>query len=182
MLLHVKRFKSNNEATLGKLFINDVFECYTLEDQFQKVKVMHETRIPDGTYTVKLRTFGKWHEAFKRKFPHTHIGMLEITNVPGFSDILIHTGNTDDDSSGCILVGKSIDEHNFKILPGASTDAYLPFYKKVIEAVNKKEEVKIVISSNEEIKLNKMLPGVVAEEQKPMLKKIISAFSNKLNK
>ncbi|OGV08712.1 MAG: hypothetical protein A2499_05085 [Stygiobacter sp. RIFOXYC12_FULL_38_8] len=150
MDLIIRRFKSNNEATLGRLFINNVFECYTLEDQFQEVKVKHETRIPDGIYNVKIRTHGRWHESFKRKFPMSHKGMLEIADVPGFTDILIHTGNTDDDSSGCILVGVNVDEKDFTILPGTSTPAYLNMYKKVIAAIARKEEVLLIVESKEE--------------------------------
>lgn len=149
MLLRLIRFKSNKEATLGKLYIDGQFECFTLEDQKQKTKVMHETRIPEGNYNIKLRTYGKWHSRFQEKFPALHKGMLQICDVPGFSDILIHTGNTDDDSSGCILVGKNVDEINFRILAGQSTAAYVPMYTKVLSAFNKKDTVRIMIEDGE---------------------------------
>ena len=78
--------------------------CFALEDEKRDVKVMHETRIPAGKYELKLRTYGKWFEKFKPKFPE---GIFEIMNVPNYTDVLIHTGNTDDDSSGCVLVGNT---------------------------------------------------------------------------
>ena len=50
MKLQVVRTQFGTDATNGLLFIDGLFECYTLEDQYQAVKVMHETCIPEGTY------------------------------------------------------------------------------------------------------------------------------------
>ena len=52
MKLTVIRTQFGTDATNGILLIDDVFECYTLEDQYQEVKVMHETCIPEGTYDI----------------------------------------------------------------------------------------------------------------------------------
>ena len=54
MKLQVVRTQFGKDATNGLLFIDGVFECYTLEDQYQAVKVMHETCIPEGTYDISL--------------------------------------------------------------------------------------------------------------------------------
>ena len=130
MNLLVKRETESSEWTQGKLYVDNVYECFTLEDQKQVVKVMHETRIPGGTYKVKLREFGGHHEKYKVKFPDFHKGMLWLQDVPGFHDILIHIGNTDDDSSGCLLVGMTFT--NGKVT--SSTIAYTNLYKKVVKA------------------------------------------------
>lgn len=135
MLIKVKRQTESNEWTQGRLFIDGVYECFTLEDQKQEKKVMHETRIPEGAYKIKLRTFGGHHEKYKVKFPDMHKGMLWLQDVPGFHDILIHIGNTDDDSSGCLLVGK--DFYGGKVTK--STVAYTDLYKKVVNAAEKGE-------------------------------------------
>lgn len=132
MIITVKRESESTEWTQGKLYIDDVYECYTLEDQAQAKKIMHETRIPAGAYKVKLREFGGHHDKYKVKFPDFHKGMLWLQDVPGFHDILIHIGNTDDDSSGCILVGKGY--LNGKITE--STKAYISLYKKVVKAAS----------------------------------------------
>ena len=66
MKLTVVRTQFGTDATNGILLIDDVFECYTLEDQYQEVKVMHETCIPEGTYDIKLRTVGGFHERYKK--------------------------------------------------------------------------------------------------------------------
>ena len=94
--LEVKRIKKESDYTIGQLFINGEYFCDTLEDEIRQVKVMHETAIPVGTYKVTLEGSPK----FKRILPLLH-------NVPGFTGILIHSGNTDKHTSGCILVGKS---------------------------------------------------------------------------
>lgn len=132
MEILVKRQTESSEWTQGQLFLDGILECFTNEDQAQPQKVMHETRIPAGRYKVILRTFGGHHEKYKVKFPEFHKGMLQIVDVPGFRDILFHIGNTDDDSSGCILVGKSFT--GGKLVH--STLAYIDFYKKVVKAAS----------------------------------------------
>ncbi len=142
MILKLERFYSTNDATLGSLSINDQFECYTLEDEYREQKVHSETRIPQGTYPIKLQQHGTMTQKYYKKFPTMHEGMLWLQDVPNFSTIYIHIGNTDDDSSGCILVGRNYDKKEMKI--SASTVAYLQLYPKVIEAL-KHEEVLIKI-------------------------------------
>lgn len=149
MKLELIRYKSNSDATLGKLLVDGQFVCYTLEDEYRSVKVKHETRIPAGTYEIKLRTYGGFHERYKKKFPEIHMGTLELMKVPGFTDILIHTGNTEEDTSGCILVGLIVDEKNFTIRAGTSTLAYIKLYTKVREAFLRKESVTITIKDND---------------------------------
>ena len=58
-------------------------------------------------YEVDLRTYGSHNERYKQKFPGFHKGMLHIKNVPNYEYILIHIGNDDDDTEGCLLVGDS---------------------------------------------------------------------------
>lgn len=142
MKLKVVRHLFNDDFTIGKLYIDDKFECYTLEDEKRDVKVRHETAIPEGTYEIKLRTFGGNHAKYKEKFDF-HRGMLWLQDVPNFSDILIHIGNTDDHSSGCLLVGEQADEQNGKLL--YSTKAYTKMYRKVIQAFDKGEKVFITV-------------------------------------
>jgi hypothetical protein len=143
MEIKVVREKESDEWTSGKLYLNGKFECFTLEDQKQKVKVMHETRIPAGRYEILLRKFGGHHDHYSVRFPQLHKGMLWLQDVPGFRDILIHIGNTDDDSSGCLLVGKTFTDGKL----GTSTIAYKELYAKVIPAFEKGEKVFITIEN-----------------------------------
>lgn len=133
MKLQVVRTQFGRDATNGLLFIDGLFECYTLEDQYQEVKVMHETCIPEGTYDIKFRTVGGFHERYKKRYGNSHYGMLHLQDVPGFTYILIHSGNTDEHTSGCLIVGDTqqdldVSEDGFV---GSSGNAYVKLYNKI---------------------------------------------------
>ncbi len=142
MQLTVSRYKSDEHTTLGKLFINDKFECYTLEDAYHPIKIYAKTRIPAGTYEVKLHNEGTMTQKYAEKFPDMHKGMLELQDVPNYSTIYIHIGNKDEDTKGCLLIGKQVDEKNMLI--SQSTLAYYVFYPKITEAL-KNEQVFITL-------------------------------------
>ena len=86
MELKVYRYSSQSQTTLGALHIDGKFECYTLEDQHQDIKVKGETRIPARKYNIGLRTIGGFDARYKAKFSF-HKGMLQVLNVPGFEYI-----------------------------------------------------------------------------------------------
>jgi len=146
MKLKLERYYSTDDFTIGRLFIDDVFECYVLEDEFRAGKVMHETRIPKGTYEIKLRTFGGHHERYIKKFDF-HKGMLWLQDVPKFKDILIHIGNSDEDTSGCLIVGQHVDL--IKGWISKSTQAYINLYKKVVAELIKGNKVNIEINETD---------------------------------
>ena len=146
MKILVDRFKSNNETTLDKIFIDDKFQCYGLEDEHRSKKVWGETRIPEGIYNVKLRKLGKYHQKYLKRFPKLHVGMLHVIDVPGFKHILIHIGNTEKDTAGCLLVGKEVTGR-WSLL--RSKIAYKKLYKKVSKALTAKEKVTIEYQNND---------------------------------
>lgn len=130
MNIQVFRYNSANDHTNNIIKIDGEFECYGLEDEFREIKVMRETRIPDGTYPVTLRTVGTKHAKYLRKFGNKfHKGMLWIRDIPNFKYVLIHIGNTDEDTAGCLLVGDTQSKGNNFI--GNSTVAYKRMYTKV---------------------------------------------------
>lgn len=102
-IITLKRLKYYESCTIGQLIVNDKMKFYTLEDKFIKLsknckeKIKHKTAIPAGTYNIELG----WSNRFGKIMPR-------IKNVPCFEGILIHSGNTEKDTSGCILVGKEI--------------------------------------------------------------------------
>ena len=145
MKLTVVRTQLGKDATNGILLIDGVFECYTLEDQYQAVKVMHETCIPEGIYNLKFRTVGGFHTKYKKRYGNAHYGMLELQEVPGFTYILIHAGNTDEHTSGCLIVGETqqdldISDDGFI---GHSGKAYSKLYDKVAKRLLIGENVSI---------------------------------------
>ena len=143
MKLKVVRYHSTDDYTLGMLLdiSNGVdFLAYTLEDEHRDEKVKGETRIPSGTYTITLRTEGGIHSKYSEKYGEMHKGMLWVRDVPGFEYILIHTGNTDEHTAGCLLVGNTSDLKGFV---GSSTTAYKRIYPPIAKALEKGEEVTI---------------------------------------
>ena len=149
MKLKVLRFSSQEDSTSGLLFLDGdlglEFLCYTLEDERRALKVEGESRVPAGTYKIELRTKGGFHEKYKKKYRTFHKGMLHVTNVPNFEYILIHTGNTDEHTSGCLLVGDS-QENNVIIKDGfigKSVNAYKRIYPNISKAISREEKVTI---------------------------------------
>ena len=149
MKLEVLRISSQKDSTSGLLFeVTDVgrnFLCYTLEDEARVLKVKGETRIPAGEYNIQLRKEGGFNQRYTKKYANIHVGMLHIVNVPGFEYILIHTGNTDEHTAGCLIVGDS-QENNAIIkdgFVGKSVNAYKRIYPRIAKAIENGEEVKI---------------------------------------
>lgn len=132
MKLTVNRFHSDKEATLSTILLDGKFVCFGLEDEFREVKVSGETRIPAGTYNIGIRDVGGFHSRYSSRFKDIHKGMLEVLNVPNFKYILIHVGNTEKNTDGCLLVGKNATTVGTPTTP-ASGPAYRELYSLVIE-------------------------------------------------
>lgn len=131
MKLLLERMVSDDEVTIGMLWLEDRAVCFTLEDEYRTVKVAAETRIPAGTYRIAPRTEGGMIQRYKRRFPW-HKGMLHLLDVPGFKYVYIHVGNTDADTAGCILVGRGADLGRMSIQ--GSVPAYQALYGKIYDA------------------------------------------------
>ncbi len=128
----LQRLRSNQNETLGQISLDDKFKAFTLEDEHRDQKVKHETRIPAGTYEIKLRKLGGMTLKYQKLFPKMHKGMLWLQNVPGFEFIYIHIGNLDTHSSGCILVGRNHTVTNNKMTLVESKVAYEALYKEIL--------------------------------------------------
>lgn len=94
MLIEIIRGKSSQNSTIGKLYVDGVFECFTLEDVVRPVKIPKITAIPAGTYKVIINLSNR----FKRLLPL-------ILNVLNYDGVRFHPGNKSVDTDGCILVG-----------------------------------------------------------------------------
>jgi hypothetical protein len=135
MKLKLERYEYGTNETIGKLYIDGLFYCYTLEDERRDVKVKGETAIPKGTYKINTR----YSPRFKRQLPW-------LLNVPGFEYILIHSGNTDDHTEGCILVGMTVGRLNGKRAVLQSRDAFALVYDRINGAMQKGEAIEIEIT------------------------------------
>lgn len=145
MELTLERFLHGKDSTGGLLFINGKFGFFTCEDQYQEVKVLKETRIPNGKYQVKLRDAGGMTIRYASRFPF-HRGMLHLQDVPGFEYVYIHIGNDDDDTEGCVLVGRGINTANNECSVSDSTSAYTQLYNLILHAMDRDEEIWISVS------------------------------------
>lgn len=118
-------------STIGKLRIDEVFECYTLEDRYRpppEPKVPRETCIPVGNYEIVIT-----HS------PRFRVMMPLLVDVPGFVGVRIHPGNTPMDTDGCILVGRARDGNAV----AQSRSAYDALFGKLQNAVLRGEKIHI---------------------------------------
>ena len=127
MLLKLTRKIFTDKSTIGELQINEIFECYTLEDADRNlenggIKVPGKTAIPRGRYEVIVT----YSNRFKRPLPL-------LLNVPQFEGIRIHKGNTSEDTEGCILVG--FEQRKNSVFN--SRLAFDPLHKKISETKEK---------------------------------------------
>lgn len=138
MNLILKRIQYGEDFTLGKLYNEDQFICYTLEDKVREVigepvsmwKVMGKTAIPKGVYPVIITMSTR----FRTRLPL-------LLDVPGFDGVRIHTGNSSVDTEGCILVGSAWDGKSNWI--GGSKVAFSMLFPLMEQA---KEPITISIS------------------------------------
>ena len=133
MKIIVKRIMSDSDATLSTVSVGEQFNCFGLEDEYRLDKVASQTRIPAGHYDVRLRQIGGFNSRYANKFPDFHEGMLWVQDVPNFEYILIHIGNTDEDTAGCLLVGQGAQTGG-ELTISHSKNAYKVLYQKVIDS------------------------------------------------
>ena len=144
------RYSDNGESTLGLLFDDYKFLCYTLEDEKREVKKAGDTRIPEGTYQVGINeAHTGMTEKYRAKPWAEKIGFdfhLHIKNVPNFTGVYIHVGNDDDDTEGCILVADTANNNQqHEGFIGQSVAAYCRLYLAVRSWQKSGDEVYITI-------------------------------------
>lgn len=119
MIVRLKRIAPRQNYTIGRITIDSNRFCDSLEDpdrglrqnmslaQIERLKVPGKTAIPKGTYLIDMNTVSPRYSkiAFYQKYCKGR--MPRVVGVPGFEGILIHPGNTADDTAGCILVGQN---------------------------------------------------------------------------
>jgi hypothetical protein len=143
MEIYLQRLYNRADFSIGALFYDNTMKAFVLEDERRIVKVKEETRISAGRYKILLRDAGGMNVRYKKKFDF-HKGMLHLQNVPNFQFIYIHIGNDDDDTAGCLLVGKSHEiDKNFI---AQSTPIYKALYLRILKALEAGEEVFINIT------------------------------------
>lgn len=152
MKLLLKRFAFKNDYTVGKMYIDGSYFCDTIEDkdrglsssmsveEIKSKKQYAVTAIPTGTYDVTLNVVSPKFKSNK-KYAFCSGKLPRLLNVKGFDGVLIHIGNTAQDSAGCILVGQN------KVVGKVinSTDTFQKLYKVLDQARQKGEKISIEI-------------------------------------
>jgi len=144
-IINVLRYSDDGETTLGLLYINDKFYCYTLEDTYSEIKVHGKTRIPAGSYkldfikqltplTLTYRQTRDWFDFH-----------LEIKNVPGFTGVYIHNGGTSADTEGCLLIADGITSNDSMKTLTNSRKTFEEFYKLIGNQLRNNYDVNINI-------------------------------------
>lgn len=131
MKLELTRKVKTGESTIGMLFVDGKMECFTLEDVEREKKVFGKTAIPIGEYEITI----SYSPHFKKELPL-------LLNVNGYEGVRLHSGNTAEDTEGCILVGTTTARN--KVLN--SRLAFQKLFDKIKLAVEKKEKVILIIS------------------------------------
>jgi hypothetical protein len=140
MVIEIKRVSHTNRCTIGEVWVDGVFECYSLEDSVREVplkpvsewKIAGQTAIPAGTYDVVIDFSNRFH----RLMPH-------ILNVPGFTGVRIHSGNTDKDTEGCILIGQEKTSDYI----GHSKAAFDTFFPQLQDALQAGQTATVTVTN-----------------------------------
>ncbi|QOR58255.1 L,D-carboxypeptidase/transpeptidase [uncultured phage cr106_1] len=152
MNITIKRIFKGDKYTIGKLYVNGIYECDTLEDtdrgltqsmpltEIQSKKLYGETAIPTGTYEIDMNTVSpkfkdrSWAKFCGGKLPR-------FIDVPGYSGVLIHVGNKPADTLGCILVG----DNKIKGQVINSTSTFQELYSIMLKAKVAGEKITVTI-------------------------------------
>lgn len=153
MELNLKRKYKDPKYTIGDLYINDKLFCNTIEDtdrglkdsmtltDIKAKKVYGQTAIPTGIYEIDMNTVSpkfknrSWAKPYGGKLPR-------LIDVKGFDGVLIHVGNTAEDSLGCILVGKNTVKGEVK----ESTTTFNKLMTLLLKAHLKGETINLIIT------------------------------------
>ena len=163
----VQRYEHDKDWTLSHLYAPDgKLLCFGIEDEFSAVKVKGETRIPDGVYKLGHRVSPKFSSSywvnsefklisstqkaersqFYKGYDKQH-ELIWIMNVPGFEYVLLHWGNTDDDTDGCYIVGNILTVIGGQKSVGNSRATYMSIYPQIMKDIMSGEEVLIEYKS-----------------------------------
>lgn len=148
------RIYNGPKYTIGRLYINDQYFCDTLEDvdrglrwdmklsEINRIKVAGKTAIPIGIYSITLGIQSPKFSAdkYKKQYGFCDGYLPRLINVPGYQGVLIHIGNDEDDTDGCILVGEN--KQKGKVIN--STATFKKLYKLLADC-QENEPIKIEI-------------------------------------
>lgn len=154
--LLLMRLYDNGDDTLGIWYFKDIDGnikyVFSIEDEFRTKKKYKETRIPAGQYKLFTRKDGRHYDKYSN---HSNLalkeltrkyGILQLADVPNFTGILIHLGNDEKDTAGCLLPGSKAYNNSFgRGYIAESTDAYIKLASAIFKAMDDGADVYITI-------------------------------------
>lgn len=144
--ISVMRYSSDEDTTVGLMYVNDQYFCYTLEDAFNEVKVPGKTRVPAGVYDVDFRRVdSELTVKYRNNYPGWFTYHLEIKQIPDFTTVYIHSGGDHTDTEGCLLVSDSINMGDEKTFLTNSRSTFKRFYEFIKGELDKGVKVRIEI-------------------------------------
>jgi hypothetical protein len=142
--LTVLRGTDDGTTTLGWLYINNRYFCYTLEDTHREEKIKHKTRIPAGEYALD---FNKNLTGLTKKYRDRYDWFtyhLHIKKVPNYTGVYIHSGATHEHTSGCLLVSKGLVVTDEKTYFNQSRDTFKKLYLELSEYFSQGTKARII--------------------------------------
>ena len=147
MKLQLKRIYTCSTYTIGHLYVDGQYICDTIEDtdrgldsnmplsKLQQLKIKDITAIPTGTYTILMNIISPKYSKKQYYMDICKGRVPRLNNVPVYDGVLIHCGNTAEDTSGCLLVG-------YNKVRGKVLNSKLAFEKlyPMLKAAYKREE------------------------------------------
>ncbi|EAI5790254.1 hypothetical protein B6954_09515 [Campylobacter coli] len=133
MKITINRRYTGKTCVIGKFKVLDdddkiLFECFSLEEDKEGLESGKDLRIPEGNYNLKRHSPSRFENTLRSITKKDDDTMINVYNddVPSSRGILIHWGNTDKDTQGCILLGLTKDNNNESV--GQSRQACKEFY------------------------------------------------------
>ncbi|EHP1287786.1 hypothetical protein KN947_000611 [Campylobacter coli] len=133
MKITINRRYTGKTCVIGKFKVLDdeekiLFECFALEEDKEGLESGKDLRIPEGNYNLRRHTPSRFENTLRSITKKDDDTMINVFNekVPFDRHILIHWGNTDKDTQGCILLGLTKDNNNESV--GQSRQACKEFY------------------------------------------------------
>ena len=141
----ILRYFDDGETTLGLLFTDDTFFCYTLEDTFNEVKIHGKTRIPAGKYKLNFN-MNETPLTLKYRQKYTWFSFhLEVKNVKDFKSVYIHSGGTHEHTEGCILISTGLNVTDTTKFLNQSRQTFRDFYLKISSKLKSNENIRLFI-------------------------------------
>lgn len=143
-MIKLLRIAEGLNTTLGQLYIDDVFQCYILEDKRRPDKIPGFTAIPEGEYPLGLNGTAGMNAAYHSHYPQMHQGMVEVRGIPNFSLVFFHIGNYHTDTRGCLLTGSyyQLIDGDYRVLHSAA--AYKRVYPLLAKAAEKACKLRVI--------------------------------------